>query len=94
MAYVKAALHMSRVALHAGVAAGLDMNYYYSGMFDMSKTTTGFGMNIQGGVEVAATPNLALRAGFDYHPGTDTIIDGLPGSISYYALLFGAGVRI
>ena len=94
MGYVKAALHMSRVALHAGVAAGLDMNYVYSSQVMMSKTTTGFGMNLQGGIEVAATKNLALRAGFDYHPGTDTIIDGLPASISYYGLLFGAGVRL
>ena len=60
----------------------------------MSKTKVGFGMNVQGGIDVAATPSLTLNAGFDYHPATDTIIDGLPGSISYYALLIGAGFRI
>jgi hypothetical protein len=94
MGYVKAALHMSRVALHVGVAAGLDMNYVYSSQVMMSKTTTGLGVNLQSGIEVAATKNLALRAGFDYHPGTDTIVDGLPASISYYGILFGAGVRL
>ncbi len=94
MGYARAALHISRVAIHAGAAAGVDMNYAYLTMFQASKTTLGFGLNLQGGVEVAATPTIALRAGFDYHPGTDTIVDGLPGSVSYYALLIGAGVRL
>ena len=94
MAYARAALHLSRVAIHAGAAAGLDTNYVYMAQVDMSKTTLGFGLNLQGGVEVAATKNLALRAGFDFHPGTDTVVEGLPASISYYAFLVGAGLRM
>jgi hypothetical protein len=60
----------------------------------MSKTATGFGMNLEGGVEVAATKALALGVGFDYHPATDTIIDGAPQSIEYYALTAGAVMRL
>ena len=94
MAYGRLALHVSRVAMHAGVALGLDTNYIYSSMLDMSKTTTGFGMNLQSGIDIAASPTLAFRLGFDYHPGTDKIIDGVDSSISYYALLVGAGLRL
>jgi len=92
-AYVRAALHISRVAIYGGASLGLDTNYVYSGMADMSKTALGLGMNLQSGIEVAATPTIAVKLGFDYHPGTDTIIDGVPGSISYYALLAGVGFR-
>ena len=94
MPYAQAALHVSRVSVHAGVAAGLDTNYVYFPQVDMAKTKVSFGMNVQGGVDVAATENIDVHAGFDFHPATDTVIDGLPGSISYYAILFGAGVRL
>jgi hypothetical protein len=94
MAYGRVALHMSIVALHAGVALGVDTNYLYSAMLDKSKTTIGFGMNLQSGIDVAPIPALAFKLGFDYHPGTDRLSDVAPGSVSYFALLLGIGVRI
>ena len=94
MAYGRAALHISRVALHAGVGLGLDTNYIYSAQLDNSKTTVGFGMNLGASIDVAATPNLALEFGFDYHPGTDRVSDSSDASVSYFALRFGAGLRM
>ncbi len=94
MAYGRVALHMSRVALHADVALGLDTDHVYSADLDESKTTLGFGMNLGAGIDVAATPNLAFKLGFDYHPGTDRISDTSDASVSYFALLFGAGLRM
>jgi hypothetical protein len=35
-----------------------------------------------------------LKFGFDYHPGTDRISDTSDASVSYCALLFGAGLRM
>ena len=93
-AYARAALHVSRLAIHAGASAGLDTNLVHIGDLDLSKTATGFGMNVESGVEVAATPSLALGVGFDWHPGTDTVIDGAPQSIEYYALTAGAVMRL
>jgi hypothetical protein len=93
-AYVRAALHVSRVAFYGGASAGLDTNMIHIGMANMSKTSTGFGMNLQAGAEIAAAPNFAVKAGFDYHPATDTVIDGLPASIEYYALGIGASLRL
>jgi hypothetical protein len=93
-AYVRAALHVSRVAFYGGASAGLDTNMIHIGMVNMSKTATGFGMNLQAGAEIAAAPNVAIKAGFDYHPATDTVIDGLPASIEYYALGVGATLRM
>ena len=92
--YARAALHLGRVAIYGGASVGLDTNYAYLSQVSMSKTTTGIGLNLESGVEVLATPTLAIKAGFDYHPGTDTIIDGVPGSISYLAVILGASVRI
>jgi hypothetical protein len=94
MAYGRVALHVSRVAFHAGVALGLDTNYIYSSMLDKSKTTVGFGMNIQSGIDIAATPELAFKFGFDYHPGTDRISDTSDATVSYFALLLGVGLRM
>lgn len=94
MVYGRAALHVSRVAAYAGVAVGADTNYVYLSQLDASKTTTGFGMNVQSGLEVAVSPTVALVAGFDYHPATDKILDGAPQSISYYSVLLGAGLRL
>jgi hypothetical protein len=94
MGYGRAALHISCVAFHAGVALGLDTNYLYSAMLDKSKTTIGFGMNVQSGIDVSPIPMLAFHLGFDYHPGTDRLSDVAPGSVSYFALLVGAGLQI
>ena len=93
-AYVRAALHVSRVAIYGGGSIGLDLNYAYVSQAMTSKMTAGIGLNLEGGVEILATPSLAFKAGIDYHPGTDTILDGVPGSISYLSLMIGASVRI
>ncbi len=93
-AYVRAALHVSRLAIYGGASAGLDTNMVHIGMLNMSKSAEGFGMNLQAGAELAATPDFAIKAGFDYHPGTDTVIDGAPQSISYYAVGLGASLRM
>jgi hypothetical protein len=93
-AYGRAALHISRVAMFGGVSLGLDTNMVHVGMLNMSKTTTGFGMNLQAGAEVAASDTVALKVGFDFHPGTDTILDGANKSVSYYALVAGASIRL
>jgi hypothetical protein len=94
MAYVRAALHVARFAVYGGVAAGLDTNFIHSAMVNMTKTATGFGMNLQGGVEVVASPNVAIKVGVDYHPGTDTVIDGAPASVSFFAVNAGASIRL
>ena len=93
-AYVRAALHISRLAIYGGASAGVDSNMVHVGALNISKTSEGFGMNLQAGAEVAATPDIAIKAGFDYHPGTDTVIDGAPQSVSYYALGVGASLRM
>jgi hypothetical protein len=94
MAYGRVAFHISRFAVHAGIALGIDTNHYYDSTSDMSGTTVGFGMNLQSGIAIAASPTLAFKLGFDYHPGTDSIADGSNASVSYVALLFGAGLRM
>jgi hypothetical protein len=91
--YGRAALHVSRAAPYAGLSLGTDTNYLYNAAADASKTTVGFGMNLQFGLPIAVTQSLAFELGGDYHPGTDTIVDGLPQSISYFALRVGAAGR-
>jgi len=93
-AYGRAALHISRAALYGGVSLGIDTNYLHDGPSNMSKTTMGFGMNLMTGVEIAANPLLAFRMGFDYHPGTDTIVDGSNTSVSFYSLGVGASLHL
>jgi hypothetical protein len=93
-AYGRAALHISRAALYGGVSLGVDTNYLHDGPTNMTKTAVGFGMNLQTGVEIAASPTLAFRLGFDYHPGTDTILDGASTSVSFYSLALGASLRL
>lgn len=92
--YGRLGVHLGRVAAFAGMSIGVDTNYLYAHAASMSKTSLGFGMNLQSGVELAATPLLALRLGFDYHPATDKIVEGLDASISYYALTFGTNLRL
>ena len=93
-AYGRAALHIGRVALKAGGSVGIDTNLVHIAQLAMSKTATGLGVNVESGLEVAATKALAIGVGFDWHPGTDTIIDGAPQSISYYSLTAGASMRL
>jgi hypothetical protein len=93
-AYGRAALHLGRLAMYGGGSIGVDTNMLHSAMLNMSKTTTGLGMNVQAGAEIAATPKVAIGVGFDFHPGTDTIVDGLDKSIQYFAFHAGATVRM
>ena len=93
-AYGRAALHISRAALFGGVSLGVDTNFVHDGPTNMSKTSVGFGMNLISGVEIAASPVLAFKLGFDYHPGTDTIVDGASQSVSFYSLIAGASLRM
>ncbi len=76
------------------MSLGVDTNYVHSGAQNMTKTAVGFGMNLQTGVEIAAVPSLGFKLGFDYHPGTDTIIDGVPSNVSYYSLIACASLRM
>lgn len=94
MLYGRAALHVSRIAAYAGIALGVDTNYVYIDAAEMSDTTLGFGLNLESGVEVLASDALAFQLAFDYHPGTDTVIDGVDASISYFALSLGASVHL
>ena len=41
-----------------------------------SKTSVGFGMNLQSGVEIAATPRVAVASAVDYQPGHRHDLDG------------------
>jgi hypothetical protein len=93
-AYGRGALHLGRVALYAGGSVGLDTNFVHVGMLAMSKTSTGLGVNVQSGIEIAATSKVAIGVGFDYHPGTDVIMDGTDKSIEYFALHAGATMRM
>ena len=94
--YGRAAMHIGRAAPYAGIALGLDTNYVYSELVDQSNTSVGFGMNLQGGLSIAATPQLAIDIGVDYHPGTDSINDMLPmnQSVEYFALHVGTTLRL
>jgi hypothetical protein len=92
-AYGRAALHVGRAAPYAGIALGTDINYIYSGQLDMSNTAVGFGMNLQFGLPIAVTPGVAVELGGDYHPGTDSVAEGSPLSVSYFALRVGAAGR-
>jgi hypothetical protein len=91
--YGRAALHVSRAAPYVGLALGTDTNYLYSSMVDKSNTAVGFGMNLEFGLPIAVTPGIALELGGNYHPGTDTIADGLDKSVAYFALRVGAAGR-
>jgi len=96
LAYARAALHLGRVAPYALVAAGLDTNYQYSQMLDMSNTTLGFGLDLGAGVSIAATPNLAFDIGADYHAPTDSMNSQSPinTSTEYIAMHVGASLRL
>jgi len=97
-AFGQATYHLPRAAFYAGAALGLDTNYIYVtaplGSMGNSKTTAGFGTNLFTGVELDSLPDVAIRFGFDYHPGTDTIVSGAPGSVSYLAITGGALIRL
>ncbi|MGE3547852.1 MAG: hypothetical protein AB7L28_28260, partial [Kofleriaceae bacterium] len=94
----KAALHVGRAAPYVGLSLGLDTNYVNYGdigaALDMeSSTKLGFGMNVQAGIAIAASPTAAFDLGFDLHPGTDTV-DEDDSSVSYFALRLGASIRL
>ena len=89
----RVAIHAGRAAPYVGLSLGTDTNYVYTSAIDMSKTSVSFGMNVQAGLPIAIAPGLAFEVGADYHPGTDTIVDGTAASISYFALRAGAAGR-
>ena len=93
-AYGRAAMVMGRAAPYAGMALGLDTNHTYNNTSGVSSTAIAFGMSLQAGVTLAATPSAMVDLGVDYHPGTDTIESGLDASISYFALHVGAAFRL
>lgn len=96
LAFARAAFHIGRVAPYATVAAGLDTNYIYAHAFDLANTSLGFGLDLGAGVSIAASPNIAIDLGADFHPGTDTLNDLSPMSASseYLAMHIGASIRM
>jgi len=96
MLYGRAALHISRAAPYVGVALGVDTNYIYSGVLGMSNTSLGFGMDVQAGIAIAATKQVAIDIGADFHPGTDTLNDmaTVKSSAEYLAMHVGASIRL
>jgi hypothetical protein len=96
MAYARASLHLGRLAPYAQVAAGLDTNYQYSQMADMSNTSLGFGLDVGAGLTIAVTPRLAFDFGADYHAPTDSLNSQSPVGISseYLAMHVGASIRL
>lgn len=96
--FARAALHLGRVAPYVGGTLGIDTNYVYVDRAQMSATTLGVGLNLDFGLSIAATPQLAFDIGGDYHPGTDTIYDNPDPldpdkAIEYFALRAGAQLR-
>ena len=96
LAYARASLHLGRVAPYGQVAAGLDTNYQYNHMVNMSNTSLGLGLDLGAGVSIAASPNLAFDIGADYHAPTDSLTSQSPISLSseYIAMHVGASVRL
>lgn len=66
-AYGRGAVHIGRAAPYAGLSLGTDIIYVTGG--GMSETASGFGMNLDFGLDVFATPGVALGLGGTYHPG-------------------------
>ena len=92
-AYGRGALHLGRAAPYLGVSIGPDISYLYSATMDDSATAIGFGMNLDFGLAIAATPTVALDIGGDYHPGTDVLSDASHKSVEYFAMRVGAQAR-
>jgi len=92
--YGRAAAQFGRAAPYAGMSLGFDTNHTHNNMNGISSTAFAFGMNLQAGLTLAATPFAMLELGLDYHPGTDTIESGIDASVSYFALRFGAAIRL
>jgi hypothetical protein len=94
-AYGRLAIQLSRAVLFGGASLGLDTNYVNLGALgaNMSKTSTGLGVNVQSGVELIANEHWAARLLFDYHPGTDSI-PGAKTSAEFCAMSLGASIRL
>lgn len=92
--YGRGTYHMGRVAPFAGLSLGLDTNQTESTMSGVSVTAMGFGMNVQGGVTITASRSAAIELGVDFHPGTDTVEEGVDMSVSYFAFRLGASLRM
>lgn len=92
--YGRGTLYMGRVAPYAGLSIGIDTNQTTNMLNGVSVTAVGLGMNLQSGVSIAASRAVAIQLGADFHPGTDTIEDGVDASVSYYAFHIGASLRL
>ena len=92
--YGRAAMHIGPVTPYLGVSFGLDTNYVYNNDSRMSETNVGFGMNLQSGIQISASPTSTIDIGFDYHPGTDTIASGTDESVEYFAMRVGTTFRL
>ena len=90
----RAALQLGRAMPYAGLSVGMDTNKTTNEINGMSTTAMALGLNLQAGVNVAASSSVLLGAGIDFHPGTDEIEPGWDASISYFALRLGATVRL
>ena len=69
-AYGRGALHIGRAAPYLGISIGTDVSYLYSAALDDSATALGFGMNLEFGLAIAATPMIAVDLGGDYQAPT------------------------
>lgn len=91
--YGRGALHIGPATPYVGVSFGLDTNYFYDNGSRMSETLVGFGMNLQSGIQISATPTTTIDIGFDYHPGTDETVFG-DESVEYFAMRLGSTIRL
>lgn len=91
--YGRGAVHIGRAAPYLGITLGADTNYLYAADLDKSSTSVGFGMNLELGLTIAATPAVAIEIGGTYHPGTDTLSDATKKSAEYLAMRLGAQAR-
>ena len=96
MLYARAAMHFGRFAPYAGVAAGIDTNYVYSGLIEKSNVSYGLGIDVQSGLAISVSPRIALDLGLDYHPGTDSLnsMSKVQQSSEYTAFHFGASLHL
>jgi hypothetical protein len=66
-AFGRGAVHIGRAAPYAGLSLGTDIIYVTAA--GTSETANGMGMNLDFGLDVFATPGIALGLGGTYHPG-------------------------
>jgi hypothetical protein len=82
-AYGRGAVHVGRAAPYAGLSLGTDIIYVTAS--GMSETANGLGMNLDFGLDVFASPSIALGLGGTYHPSL-TDLPKIDYGPSYWAL--------